>query len=81
MTILMNDQEVLVDEVITGPVCNARWAGTLYVTCDIQIPVWDKEAEEALFFQECALKIEEGAVIYVEAHGNQPYYQGYSCHE
>jgi hypothetical protein len=71
-------EEVLVDEVITGPVCNDTWSGTVYVTCDIQIPAWE---EEALFFQDCDLKIEEGTVVYVEAHGNQPYYQGCSCHE
>lgn len=80
-TIILNNQEVQVDRVITGPVCNDRWTGTLYITCDIQIPPWDVEAEEALFFQECALEIEEGAVVYVEAHGNQPYYKGCSCHE
>lgn len=79
--ITINNQEILVDEIITGPVCNDSWTGTLYVTCDIQIPAWDTEAEEALFFQDCDLEIEEGAVIYTEAHGNQPYYQGCSCHE
>jgi len=71
-------QEVLVDEVIFGPICNDTWRGTVYVTCNIQVPAWE---EEALFFQDCALDIMEGTVVYVEAHGNQPYYEGCSCHE
>ena len=70
--------EVVVDEIIRGPVCNDNWSGTLYVTCDIQIPAWD---EEELFFQDCDLEIEEGTIVYVEAHGNQPYFKGCSCHE
>jgi hypothetical protein len=81
VTIILNNQEVEVDRVITGPVCNDRWTGQLYVTCDIQVPEWDQEADEALFFEDCDLEIEEGTVIYTEAHGNQPYYQGCSCHE
>jgi hypothetical protein len=71
-------QEIMVDEVITGPVCNDSWSGTVYVTCDIQIPAWEKDA---FFFQDCDLDIEEGAVVYVEAHRDQPYYEGCSCHE
>jgi hypothetical protein len=67
-----------VDEVISGDVCNDSWSGTIYVTCDIQVPSWE---EEELFFQDCDLEIEEGTVVYVEAHGDQPYYQGCSCHE
>jgi hypothetical protein len=70
-----------VDEVISGPLCNDSWSGTVYVTCDLQIPPWDKESEQALFFQDCDLEIEEGTIVYVEAHGSQPYYQGCSCHE
>jgi hypothetical protein len=71
-------EEVRVDEVISGDVCNDSWSGTVYVTCDIQIPAWE---EEELFFQDCELQIDEGTVVYVEAHGDQPYYQGCSCHE
>lgn len=71
-------QELLVDEVIAGDFCNDSLSGVVYVTCDIQIPAWE---EEALFLQDCDLKIEDGTVIYVEAHGNQAYYKGCSCHE
>ncbi|MEJ2549954.1 MAG: hypothetical protein P8Z34_04650 [Anaerolineales bacterium] len=71
-------QEVLVDEVITEDFCNDSLSGVVYVTCDIQIPAWE---EEALFLQDCDLKIKDGTVIYVEAHGNQAYYEGCSCHE
>ncbi len=71
-------QEILVDEVISEEVCNDSWSGVIYVTCDIQIPAWE---EEGLFFQDCNLDVEEGTIVYVEAHGNQPYYKGCSCHE
>lgn len=71
-------QEIMVDEVITGPVCNDTWSGTIYVTCDIQVPAWEKDA---FFFQDCNLDIKESAVVYVEAHRNQPYLEGCSCHE
>ena len=71
-------QKILVDEVISGEVCNDSWSGVIYFTCDIQIPAWE---EEALFLQECNLDVEEGTIVYVEAHGNQPYFKGCSCHE
>jgi hypothetical protein len=71
-------KEILVDEVITGPVCNDTWSGIIYVTCDIQVPAWD---EEAFFFQDCDLDIMEDTVVYVEAHRNKPYSEGCSCHE
>jgi hypothetical protein len=71
-------EEIDVDEIISGVVCNDSWSGTVYVTCDLQIPAWDEEAD---FFKDCELQIDEGAVVYVEAHGDQPYYQGCSCHQ
>jgi hypothetical protein len=71
-------EEIMIDEVITGPVCNDSWSGTVYVTCDIQVPAWEKDA---FFFQDCDLDIEESAVVYVEAHRDEPYYEGCSCHE
>ena len=71
-------QEVLVDRVITGPVCNDTWSETVYVTCDIQVPVWE---QDPFFWQDCDLEIEEGAVVYVEAHKNKEYTDGCSCHE
>ena len=71
-------QQVTVDEIITGPVCNDTWTGTIYVTCDIQVPAWEKDP---FFFQDCDLEIEEGAVVYVEAHKDKAYTDGCSCHE
>jgi hypothetical protein len=71
-------QEVMVDEVISGDLCNDTWSGTVYVTCDLRVPAWE---EESLFFQDCDLEIDEGTIIYVEAHGNQPYAKGCTCHE
>ena len=80
--VVLGRQEILFDQVISGPLCNDTWEGTVYVTCDLQIPFWDREGgdEEALFFEDCDLKIAEDAVIYVEAHGNAAYYKGCSCH-
>ncbi len=70
---------VLVDEIITGAVCNDTWNGVVYLTCDIQVPAWEKDP---FFFQDCNLEIEEGAVVYVEAHKDEAYTDGCSsCHE
>ena len=71
-------QEILMDRVITGPVCNDTWSGTVYLTCDIQVPAWEKDP---FFWQDCDLEITEGAVVYVEAHKNKEYADGCSCHE
>jgi hypothetical protein len=71
-------KEILFDEIITGPVCNDTWRGTIYVTCEIQIPSWEKDP---FFFQDCELEIEDDAVVYVEAHRNKAYDKGCSCHE
>ena len=71
-------QEILMDRVITGPVCNDTWSGTVYLTCDIQVPAWEKDP---FFWQDCDLEITEGAVVYVEAHKNKEYTDGCSCHE
>lgn len=71
-------QEIAFDQVISGPLCNNSLSGVVYVTCDIQIPAWE---EESTFFKDCDLEIAEGTVIYVQAHGDQPYYEGCSCHE
>jgi hypothetical protein len=71
-------KEILFNEIITGPVCNDTWSGMVYVTCDIQIPSWDKDP---FFFGDCSLEIHEDAVIYVEAHRDKAYNKGCSCHE
>jgi len=76
--IKLRGKEVQVDRVITGPVCNETLSGTVYLTCDIQIPAWE---ENPFFFQDCDFEVEEGAVVYVEAHKDKLYDKGCSCHE
>jgi len=71
-------KEILFDDIITGPVCNDTWSGMVYVTCDIQIPSWEKDP---FFFEDCGLEIDQDAVIYVEAHRDKAYNEGCSCHE
>jgi len=78
-TVEIKGQQIQVDRVITGPVCNDTWSGTVYLTCDIQVPAWE---EDPFFWQDCDLEIEEGAVVYVEAHKGKEYSDGCStCHE
>lgn len=74
----IDGQEVLVDRVISGTVCNDTWSDTVYLTCDIQVPAWE---EDPFFWQDCDLEIEEGAIVYVEAHKDKSYTDGCSCHE
>ena len=77
-TMEIKGKQIQVDRVITGPVCNESWEGVVYVTCDIQIPVWERDP---FFFQTCEFEVEEGAVIYVEGHRDKKYNNGCSCHE
>lgn len=82
-TLTIGRQEIVFDEVISGTLCNDTWSGTVYVSCDLQIPAWRVEGNDevdALFFQDCDLEIAPDSIVYVEAHGDQPYYQGCSCH-
>lgn len=68
---------VLADKVVSGPLCNDHWRGTVYVACDVQVPKWQ---ETPTFLEDCSLEIDPNTVIYVAAHDNAPYYQGCSCH-
>lgn len=70
-------KSVLVDRVIEGALCNDTWSGTLYVTCDVQVYPWEGQPT---FLKDCNLIIEPGTVVYVAAHGDEPYYKGCSCH-
>jgi hypothetical protein len=65
---------------VSGPLCNDRWEGTVYVTCDVQVAPWDEEEENPLFFKDCDLEIEPGTIVYVADHNDAPYYKGCSCH-
>jgi hypothetical protein len=73
----INGQELLVDRVVKGTLCNDSWKGEIYVTCEIQIYEWE---EDPIFLQNCDLTIEPGTVVYVAAHNDAPYYKGCSCH-
>ena len=68
---------VSVDQVVRGPVCNGDWRGVVYVACDIEIYEWEQTPN---FLQACDLTIEEGSIVYVAAHNDEPYYKGCSCH-
>jgi hypothetical protein len=73
----IKNRTVLFDRVIQGPLCNDRWSGTVYVTCDVQVYPW---SEHPTFLQNCALEIEPDTVVYVAAHNDTAYYNGCSCH-
>lgn len=70
-------RDMSVDQVVSGPLCNAHWSGTVYVTCDVQVLRWQ---EQPLFLQDCDLTIEPGTVVYVAWHNDAAYYNSCSCH-
>lgn len=72
---------VLVDKLVSGPVCNADWSGTVYVGCDAEVAEAELDADaNPLFFEGCNLNIEPNTVVYVAAHNNEAFYKGCSCH-
>lgn len=72
---------VQVDTLVSGPVCNVDWSGTVYVGCDAQVAEAELDAEaNPLFFKGCNLKIAPNTVVYVAAHNNEVFYKGCSCH-
>jgi hypothetical protein len=75
---LLGQKSIVVDDVIQGSICNDDWGGTVYVTCDIDIPAWE---ENPFFLQDCPVNIEPESTVYVEAHHDKAYYEGCSCHE
>lgn len=70
---------IQVDRIVTGPFCNLRLEGTVYVACDLQIAAWD-EAEGPTFLEGCDFSVAPGTVVYVAAHHDAAYYKGCSCH-
>jgi hypothetical protein len=68
---------VTVNQVVKGPLCDGAWSGTVYVTCDVQVPPWE---ELPTFLKDCDLEIAPDTVVYVAYHGDAPYYNGCSCH-
>jgi len=75
--VVIGRREMIVDKVVAGPLCNDRWSGTVYVTCDVQVYPW---VEEPSFLEDCQLNIEPQTVVYVAYHNNSAYYNGCSCH-
>lgn len=73
----INGKTILVDQLVTGPLCIGQWAGTVYVGCDVQVMEWE---ETPLFLKDCDLSIEPGTVVYVAYHNDAAYYNGCSCH-
>jgi len=68
---------VLVDKLISGPVCNDDWSGTVYVGCDALVAEAELDADaNPLFFDGCNLNIETNTVVYVAAHNNEAFYKG-----
>jgi hypothetical protein len=73
----IGNQELQVDKIVDGPLCNDTWSGVVYVGCDVQVYPW---VEEPLFLKQCQLTIEPQTVVYVADHNNSAYYNGCSCH-
>ena len=72
---------VMVDKLVSGPICNDDWSGTVYVGCDVQVAQAEMDADaNPLFFQGCNLNIEPNTMVYVAAHNNEVFYKGCSCH-
>jgi len=73
----INGQVMLIDQVVHGALCDGNWNGTVYVACDVQVAEWE---DDPTFLKDCNLSIESGAIVYVAAHNDTPYYKGCSCH-
>jgi hypothetical protein len=72
---------VLVDKLVSGPICNDNWSGTVYVGCDAQVAEAELDADaNPLFFEGCDLNIASNTIVYVAAHNNEAFYKGCSCH-
>ena len=70
-------REILVDQIVEGPLCNGTWSGIVYVSCNVQVFAWE---ENPTFLKDCNLSIEPGTIVYVAYHNDTAYYKGCSCH-
>jgi hypothetical protein len=70
-------KSILVDQIVSGTLCDGSWEGVVYVPCGIMVAAWE---EDPLFLKACELEIAPGTVVYVGAHNDAPYYKGCSCH-
>ena len=72
---------IQVDKLISGPLCNDDWSGTVYVGCDTIVAESALDTDQnPLFFKGCSLNIAPNTVVYVAAHNDAAYYKGCSCH-
>ena len=78
-TVEIGGKTITVDRIVSGPLCNDTWSGTVYVTCDVQVAPWEED-EKPLFFEHCNLEVEPGTIVYVADHNDAAYYKGCSCH-
>jgi len=76
-TVKINGKMMTVAKVVTGPLCNDHWKGSVYVACNVRVFKWE---EKPLFLKNCDLTIEPGTVVYVAYHNDAAYYTGCSCH-
>lgn len=79
MPVEIGGKQMLVDKVVSGPLCNDTWQGTVYVTCDVQVAKWNED-ENPTFLKGCNFTVEPGTIVYVAAHNDAAYYNGCSCH-
>lgn len=75
--VMIGRNEMQVDKLVEGPLCNDQWSGTVYVSCDVQVYPW---TESPTFLKDCQLDIEPQTVVYVAYHNDTAYYNGCSCH-
>jgi len=79
MPVEIGGKQMLVDMVVSGPLCNDTWQGTVYVTCAVQVAKWNED-ENPTFLKGCNFTVEPGTIVYVAAHNDVAYYNGCSCH-
>jgi hypothetical protein len=75
--VMIGRNEIQVDKLVEGPLCNDEWDGTVYVSCNVQVYAWQ---EDPTFLKDCQLNIDPQTVVYVAYHNNTAYYTGCSCH-
>lgn len=70
-----------VNKLVDYPLCNDKWSGTVYVSCEARVAEAELDADaNPLFLKGCNLDIAPGTVVYVAAHNDAAYYKGCSCH-
>ena len=74
---MLGGKSLAVDKIVTGPLCNDTWSGTVYVGCNVEVYPWEKSPD---FLKNCNLTIQPGTVVYVADHNDTAYYKGCSCH-